>query len=52
MGSCYVTQGAQPDSLWQPLGRGGVGGGGAVMLGGGREFQDGGDIYRPITDSC
>ena len=37
------------DNLWA-----GVwwGGGGMVVLGSGREFQEAGDIYRPITDSC
>ena len=42
MGRCYVEQGAQLGACDD------LGGG----MGGGREDQDGGDIYIHIADSC
>ena len=43
MGICWMTPGAQTSALWQPRG---VGWGG-----GGREFQEGGDIRILMADS-
>ena len=44
MGSCCITQGTQPGALWQHRGWNGVGGG--------KEVQEGGDIYILMPDSC
>ena len=44
MGSCYVTQGAQPNAFDDLEGWDGVWGG--------REVQEGGDICRLMADSC
>ena len=43
MGICCIAQGTQTVALWQP--RGGEG------LGGGRKFQEGGDICTFMADT-
>ena len=44
MGSCCITQGAQPGALWQPRGVG--------WSGSGREVQEGVDVCIPMADLC
>ena len=43
MGTCYVTQGAQPSALWRHPER-------CDGVGDGRNFQEGGDIRILMTD--
>ena len=43
MGLCYMAQESQTGALYQPRG---------VGWGGRWEFQKGGDIGIPMTDSC
>ena len=44
MGTCHVTQGIQPSTLWQQEGWDGVGDE--------REVQKGGHTGVPMADSC